>query len=102
MAFDGTEGGQITLQTAANLTANYRDNNPNSTIAHFFGREILLQLLQQSSCVGIRIYYGQDADGNKELVLVGADESENDILDLVADLSMPCPKTCSNPNQLNS
>ena len=102
MAFDGTEGGQISLETAATLTANYRSENPNSTIAHFFGRDILNQLLEQSECVGVRVYYGMSDDGQQELVLVGVDSDENDILDLIADLSMPCPKTCSTPNPLNS
>lgn len=102
MAFNGTEGGAITIGEASALTSQYRESNPNQTIAHFFGREILEQILEQSDCVGIRIYYGIDADGNRELVLVGADENENDILDLIADISTPCPKACSSPNPLNS
>lgn len=102
MAFDGTEGGQISLEEAALMTANYRSENPNSTIAHFFGKDILNQILEQSECVGIRVYYGMNEDGQKELVLVGVDSDENDILELIADLSMPCPKTCSTPNPLNS
>lgn len=102
MAFDGTEGGEITLSNAANMTAEYRKNNPGGTKAHFFGRDILNQILEQEGCQGIRMYYGQDEDGNKQLVLVGADSDENDMLDLVADLSHPCPNACSNPNSLNS
>lgn len=101
MAFNGTEGGAITLSSAAQMTAEYRAANPNSTIAHFFGKEILNQLLEQENCVGIRMYYGMK-DGQKELILVGVDSEENDLLELVADLSMPCPKTCSSPNPLNS
>lgn len=101
MAFNGTEGGAITLISAAQMTAKYRTENPNSTIAHFFGKDILNQLLGQENCVGIRMYYGMK-DDQKELVLVGVDAEENDLLELVADLSMPCPKTCSSPNPLNS
>lgn len=102
MAFDGTEGGEITLDQGAAMTAQYRRLNPNTTIAHFFGKDILNQLLAQDGCEGIRMYYGVDSDGKKQLVLVGADGSENDITGLVADLSFPCPDACSKKNALNS
>ena len=102
MAFDGTESGEIPLQTAAAMTATYRHDNPNETKAHFFGKEILEKILNQEGCVGIRMYYGIDQNGSKQLVIVGADSDENDLTDLVADLSFPCPLTCSTPNALNS
>lgn len=102
MAFDGTEGGAISLNDGAALTANYRSNNPNQRIAHFFGREILQQLLNQEGCVGIRMYYGENEEGDKELVLVGTDADQNDLLDLIADISSPCPNWCSSKNPLNS
>lgn len=102
MAFNGTEGGQITLSEGANLTSKYRDDNPGETIAHFFGKDILKQILNQEGCMGIRMYYGVSDKGEKELVIVGTDGSEDDMLDLVADLSMPCPSRCSSPNPLNS
>lgn len=102
MAFDGTEGGAITLNEGAALTKEYRSRNSSAVKGRFFGKEILRQLLDQEGCMGIRIYYGQDEDGNSELILVGADASENDILDLIADHSVPCPNFCSSANPLNS
>jgi len=102
MSFDGSEGGQITLAAGAALTAEYRRKNPGATKGHFFGKDILQDILDQSGCMGIRMYYGLDGDGNKELVLVGADADENDMTALVADLSMPCPGVCGNSNSLNS
>jgi|SRR3989338_9887235 len=102
MAFNGTEGGEITLSAGSAMTAAYRASNPGQTIAHFFGRDILEELLAQEGCMGIRIYYGIDSDGLKQLVLVGANASENDMTGLVADVSMPCPSRCSSPNKLNS
>jgi hypothetical protein len=102
MAFDGTEGGKITLSTAAAMTAEFRRNNPNTTLAHFFGKNILNEILNQDGCMGIRMYYGLDDNGNRELVIVGVDNNENDLTDLVADLSHPCPNACSSPNSLNS
>lgn len=101
MAFNGTEGAAIPLEVASQMTSAYREANPNSTLAHFFGNDILNQLLAQEGCVGIRMYYGIQ-DGAKELVLVGVDADENDLLELIVDRSMPCPKLCSTANPLNS
>ncbi|GAB5417597.1 MAG: hypothetical protein Crog4KO_25820 [Crocinitomicaceae bacterium] len=102
MAFDGTEGGQITLEQGADLTANYRAANPLKRLGNFYGKDILTELLRQEGCMGIRMYYGEDADGNRELVLVGADANEDDMLELVVDLSKPCPNRCGTSNDLNS
>jgi hypothetical protein len=102
MAFNGTEGGQISLQTGADLTAEYRRLNPNDRKGHFFGKDILQEILDQQGCMGIRMYYGLDGDGQKELVIVGAEASEDDMTNLVADLSAPCPNACAKANPLNS
>ena len=103
MAFDGTEGGEITLQQAAVLTAEHRLRNPTAHKGHFFGKDILNKILEQEGCMGIRMYYGLDKDsGKRELVIVGADEDEDDMLELVADFSQACPTRCSDSNYLNS
>lgn len=102
MTFNGTEGAAISLSVASAMTARYRQNNPNQIKAHFFGKEILAEILSQHNCVGIRMYYGINENGDRELVLVGVDQGQNDILDLVVDLSAPCPKACSTANPLNS
>lgn len=102
MAFNGTEGGAISLLAGAALTAAYRSANPGSVKGHFFGRDILLEILDQDGCMGIRIYYGIGDEDEKELVLVGANASENDMTELVADLSLPCPGVCGKANALNS
>lgn len=102
MAFNGTEGGVITLEHGSELTREYRRQNPNQIIAHFFGRNILEEILAQENCMGIRIYYGVNDNNGKELVLVGADSDENDLTSLVADISHPCPKACGMDNPLNS
>lgn len=104
MSFDGTEGGEITLAAAAVLTANYRSTmSTGDRIAHYFGRDIIENLLAQEGCVGIRIYYGLDTSGKKELVLVGVDADEDDMVNgKIADLAFPCPTRCSSTNDLNS
>lgn len=102
MAFDGSEGGEITLAKAAAMTAKYRHDNPNEILAHFFGKEILTRILEQENCVGIRMYYGLDEANERQLVIVGVDSDQNDITELVGDMSYPCPNACSNSNALNS
>ena len=76
MAFDGTEGGAITLAAGADLTAEYRREYPNDRKGHFFGKDILNEILDQERCEGIRMYYGIATNGDKELVTVGADADD--------------------------
>lgn len=103
MAFDGTEGKQITLQEAATMTLNHRTANPSARLGHFMGKDILNQILGQSGCVGIRVYHGLDSSGNREVVFVGVDANENDMVTgIIADMSKPCPSFCSIQNSLNS
>lgn len=106
MLFDGTEGGLITLERAATLTAEFRKrnvSNPCQIRAHYFGRNHIANLINQEGCVGTRIYHGVDPDtGAKEVVLVGVDQNGNDMLGMILDLSKPCPNTCSCANPLNN
>lgn len=102
MAFNGKEGGVISLSEGSTMTAEYRHQNPDKLKGHFFGKDILNKILEQEGCMGIRIYYGIDSEGVQQLVLAGADNEENDILEIVGDISFPCPDACSSNNPLNS
>jgi hypothetical protein len=102
MAFDGTEGGLITLKEGSAMTAAYRAAHPGETKGHFIGKDILNELLAQEDCMGLRIYYGIDEEGNKQIVTVGANSEEDDLLEKVADLTKPCPNYCGSSNALNS
>lgn len=103
MAFNGTEGASISLSTAGEWTENYRNANPNGVKAIFFGKDILTNILNQDNCLGIRIYFAHDDEGNQRLVLVGADAAEDDLIyGVVADYGSPCPASCSANNLLNS
>jgi len=106
--FDGSEGDPIDYETAKKWAANYRATleNPDDIRGHFFGFEAIQQLLNESSCVGIRIYYALDETGNKKLLLVGVDASGEDLLpsasealdgggNIILDFSFPCPDYCS-------
>lgn len=104
MSFNGSEGRAIDPTRASEWTRSFREGHPGEITAHFFGREILLEILKQEGCQGIRFYYGSDG-GVPQLIAVGADGNENDQLGknrIVADESYPCPSHCSQPNMLNS
>jgi len=100
-------GDPIDLITAKEWTANYQDTNPEKIKAHFFGSEIIQQILAETGAVGIRIYYALDEKGEQKLLLVGVDSEGNDLLPLegaslldgeentIADYSLPCPSYCS-------
>lgn len=104
--FNGTEGSAIELEQAAAWTANYRkeaiaDASGTVTKAHFYGREILQKLLDQEGCMGIRMYYARDENGQKQLVLVGADAEGNDMQGMVVDTGKICPPDCDTGGNLN-
>ena len=102
MSFNGTEGGPIDLNDGATLTGNYRAAG-NTELGAFYGKDILRQILDQEGCMGIRIYYGVNKKtGKKEMVLVGADANEDDMLELVADTGSRTPPYSGASNSLNS
>lgn len=78
--FTGAEGDPITLQVALSWYANYINKNDLTFKAHFFGASVLKQILTTSTVMGIRIYYSIDDDGNKQLLLIGADGNGNDMV----------------------
>lgn len=105
--FDGSEGDALDITTARNWASNFRNTNenPDEILAHYFGTEIIQKILDQSGCVGIRIYYALDDAGEKKLLLVGVDANGENLLpleggrtsdegDVVADYSWPCPDYC--------
>lgn len=104
MSFTGNENHDIPLATAAQWTKNYRDVNPSTAIiAHYFGKQAISQVLAQTNCVGIRSYYAINADGVKELIIVGVDANGNDLYEgMILDRSFKCPQACSTSNPLNS
>ena len=102
MRFDGTEGGPIPLKEGAEMTATFRRKMPKEVKGAFFGKDILNKILAQDGCMGIRMYFALDREGVLKLVLAGADAETNDMLDLVANISIPCPNVCGKQNPLNS
>lgn len=105
MNYTGNENHEISLNEAAELTQRFRDNLPviDNTIAEYFGRSALEDLLSQNSCVGIRIYYGIDSSTKKRLVIVGVNSEGNDLFEgNLLEHGGICPLYCSENNPLNS
>ena len=103
MSFNGKEGEKITLETAKGQTANYRTQMPKDGIkGHFFGKDILQAILNQSGAEGIRMYHGIDDDNTQVLILVAADANEDDMVTgIIADRSVLCPPRCGSRGGLN-
>jgi hypothetical protein len=102
--FTGSEDHAISLTDAATMTARYRATISNGdTIAHYFGKDAIQEILDQGDCVGIRIYYGLDDQDAKHLIITGVTEDREDLYNgLLAERSKPCPDSCSSANPLNS
>lgn len=101
MSFTGNEGKQITLEEGALLTQRYRDSGESTTKGLFVGRTHLEAILAQADCKGVRMYLGKNANLEPELVLVGADSNENDMLGMIVDNVFRCPPCGSVANPLN-
>lgn len=102
MAFNPDIDNSISLEDAAQYTANFRQAFPNATTANAYGKGLMLELLEQRNCAGFRIYNGIDEKGDQQLVLVGVDIHGNDLYrGVLLDRSQPCPNVCSEENPLN-
>jgi hypothetical protein len=104
MTFTGQENHQISLNDAAALTSRYRAQMGTRILkGGFFGKDAIQAILNQADCVGIRYYYGLDANNIQVLVLVGTNAKGDDLVNgELAEMSIPCPDWCGGPNALNS
>lgn len=103
MSFTGREDHAISLSEASAWTREYRTQNPSATKGHFYGKDAIQAILNQTGCVGIRIYYAIDTAGAKQLIITGVTSNENDLYNgILAERSLPCPTKCGVNNPLNS
>jgi hypothetical protein len=106
--FTGNEDQQITLAEGSSFTAKFRawlatTGSLDLTIGEYHSRRTLETILAQEDCVGMRSYYGMDAEGNRRLVLVGVTADENDQVELfIGDRSYKSPPHTGAANLLNS
>jgi hypothetical protein len=85
----------IDLAAASKLTAQWRQEHPQSPKAMGFDRAALDRILKQEGCVGIRCYYAKHDGGNWTLVLVGTDAEGRDMAKgEIAQEARPCPPDC--------
>ncbi len=102
MPFTGNENHEMSLDEAAKLTKNYRDSTSAGTIlGGYFGKTALLGILNQTGCVGMRIYNALLSDGTPTYVLVGVDSPGEDMEDgEIAEIIWPCPPNCPKESAL--
>lgn len=97
----GDEADEFDLSTAEEWCANYRTANPTGIKAHFFGSRIIMRILGQSECVGIRIYYAMDEYDVQWLILVGVRPDGTDMTEgIIGETSLPCPAMCDTTSRL--
>lgn len=73
-------GGEISIETATEMTKAYVESYPNENRSYHIGRNVIEKILTQPGCVGMRFYYGLNAEGRKTLVYVGLDANGNDLV----------------------
>lgn len=102
--FTGDEKHFISLVEASVVTRRHREKSGRgSVIGGFFGRLIYEKILGQDGCVGIRSYYAALNDGTPTLVLVGVDETGEDMVrGVLGDDAFPSPPFSGAYNLLNS
>ena len=93
---------RISLEAAIELTRRYREEaGPNAERAAAFHADQVKALLGQKGCVALRIYYGKHADGREALILVGMDENDQEMTELLDEFAFPCPPFCTDGSPLN-
>lgn len=102
MSFDPNQDHSITLAEAAQLTEAFRTANPVEKIGGFFGKDAIVDILNQANCVGLK-YYFAIKNGDMVLVLCGAKANQDDLYNgLLAEGPNTDPPAGGAPNPLNS
>ena len=104
MTFTGNEDQSISLDDAAKLTKNYRVGaGTGAVLGGYLSKSSASEILKQIGCVGIRIYYAKEDDGEPQFVVVGVASADDDLYEgKIMEHIITCPPICSKPNPLNS
>jgi hypothetical protein len=99
----GHENHAIALVDAVKLTSNFRAGaGPGGILGEAFGKDAVQSILNQTNCVGLRIYYGRRSDSTPALVLVGVDAFGHDLTaGLIDETGWPCPPICDSSSPLS-
>ncbi|OYQ41989.1 hypothetical protein [Flavobacterium aurantiibacter] len=102
MSTNNDSGRVITLEEACQYTHAYQSANPNAIFSYYVSTENLNLILQQSGCVGLRIYNGYNLQSKQSnIVLVGVDEKGNDMTNgVLLDEFVSCPPSCPTSSPL--
>ena len=74
MPFTGSEGSAISRDVARTLINNFQQSALFQDIkGGFIGRDILLKILEQQDCVGVRYFFALNDSDLPTIVLVGED-----------------------------
>lgn len=92
----GHEVQNVTLAYGASLTSNFRNSSPSgTTLGEYFSGDAVRGILNQTGCIGLRIYYGKKSDGTPALVLSGVDGNGSDLAGgVICETGFPCPPVC--------
>jgi hypothetical protein len=104
MQFTGNEDHSISLLDASRLTKNYRQKaGAGAQLGGFFGKSAIEAIINQSECVGLRIYNAILDDGKPTFVLCGVKANGDDIVNgELAEIAVPCPPNCPGTKELIS
>jgi len=105
-SFTGLEETWMSEEVTSRWMATYSTQYPQGYIAHFFGYQIINQILNETDCIGIRMYYALNDSGVQQILLVGVNSKGENILPrlnggrveddpTIADASYPCPTHCN-------
>ena len=113
---------EISLETAIEMTTIYRaqkeailepahQNQNLLAISETFDATAIRKVLDQTGCASMRIYYGMDKDLKVHAIIVGVNESDEDMLpgvnlaggeeDVILEDAYRCPTHCPPPSPLN-
>jgi hypothetical protein len=113
----------ISLSTAAEMTARFRNNRENILkadyqnqnvlpIAETFDKAAFETLLGKEEATSVRIYYGMDENLKIHAIIVAVNQNNEDILpsssltvteeEDIIDSGVRCPELCGEPSPLNS
>ena len=104
MAINPSSGEFITLAEAQSYVLEYRKIYPTAIKGYFAGVEKLNLILEQTDCIGLRIYNGYSlAENTTNLVIVGVNSRELDMTEgLILERLDPCPSQCDVTSSLYS
>jgi hypothetical protein len=97
-------GKNIGYEAGAKMVKNHFDQHSDDVMASYIGKNIILNILSQPDCVGLRAFNGLDDMGIRRLIYVGVDKNGRNIIDfkiedqkhvgIVAGGTIICPPYC--------